>query len=264
MFVTETTLATVWRVTCVDGRAAALKLYKDGMADEAPGLALMRHWSGHGAAEIYHITDRAILLAWLDGPALSHLVHIGDDDAASKVLVAVARRLHAAPAPKQPLALPSLHDRFTALFQVRTTRDCPAFVVETLAQAQRIACDLLASSDIAQPLHGDLHHDNIMRGADGWQAIDAKGVLGDPLYDLANAFRNPVGANAVFEDPARIMGRAALWAQEMDTSPQQLLRWAAAHGALSAAWAEDGHLTTASSEAFRQVQRYFRLIGELA
>ena len=41
-------------------------------------------------------------------------------------------------------------------------------------------------------LHGDLHHENIMHGPRGWLAIDPKGVLGDPGFDAANMFYNPL------------------------------------------------------------------------
>lgn len=33
-------------------------------------------------------------------------------------------------------------------------------------------------------LHGDLHHENILRGSNGWVAIDPKGVTGDPALEI--------------------------------------------------------------------------------
>lgn len=33
-------------------------------------------------------------------------------------------------------------------------------------------------------LHGDLHHDNMLLGSDGYRIIDPKGVIGDPICDV--------------------------------------------------------------------------------
>jgi streptomycin 6-kinase len=39
-------------------------------------------------------------------------------------------------------------------------------------------------------LHGDLHHDNILRGATGWLAIDPKGVIGPAVMECGRFFHN--------------------------------------------------------------------------
>ncbi|HLO99736.1 MAG TPA: aminoglycoside phosphotransferase family protein [Fimbriimonas sp.] len=41
-------------------------------------------------------------------------------------------------------------------------------------------------------LHGDLHHWNILKHADGWKVIDAKGLFGDPAYEAAAFIMNPL------------------------------------------------------------------------
>ena len=41
-------------------------------------------------------------------------------------------------------------------------------------------------------LHGDLHHHNILRSGDTWLAIDPKGVVGDPGYEVGASFYNPM------------------------------------------------------------------------
>ena len=35
-----------------------------------------------------------------------------------------------------------------------------------------------------QRLHGDLHHDNILRNDDDWVVIDPKGVIGTPMNEI--------------------------------------------------------------------------------
>ncbi|MCL2406377.1 MAG: aminoglycoside phosphotransferase family protein [Defluviitaleaceae bacterium] len=39
-------------------------------------------------------------------------------------------------------------------------------------------------------LHGDLHHDNILLGESGYRAVDPKGVVGDPVFDIPRFMLN--------------------------------------------------------------------------
>ena len=42
-------------------------------------------------------------------------------------------------------------------------------------------------------LHGDLHHWNILRASrQPWLAIDPKGIIGDPAFEVAAWMLNPV------------------------------------------------------------------------
>jgi streptomycin 6-kinase len=88
-------------------------------------------------------------------------------------------------------------------------------------------------------LHGDLHHDNILRSARGWLAIDPKGVWGDPAYETANAFRNPDGAGDLVFQPARIAYLTNRFSDRLGQPPRRRLGWAVAHTALSTFWSRD-------------------------
>lgn len=112
----------------------------------------------------------------------------------------------------------------------------PAAPRAAFAAAQRLASELLQSAAPPVALHGDLHHDNVLKGARGWCAIDAKGLLGDPDYETANAFRNPKRAEALAQTPGRIAEMATLFALRLRANPRCLIRWAAAHCAVSLAW----------------------------
>jgi streptomycin 6-kinase len=48
-------------------------------------------------------------------------------------------------------------------------------------------------------LHGDLHHDNILLGEDGYRLIDPKGVIGDPVFEIGRFFINELHQRA--DDP---------------------------------------------------------------
>jgi streptomycin 6-kinase len=90
-------------------------------------------------------------------------------------------------------------------------------------------CDSMGEEVV---LHGDLHHENILRSDGGWVAIDPKGVIGEREYETGAFIRNR-GADA---------GRRADQLAEtlgLDGGRIRLWSWAQAH--LAAAWAaEDG------------------------
>ncbi|MGO8877255.1 MAG: aminoglycoside phosphotransferase family protein [Acidimicrobiales bacterium] len=59
--------------------------------------------------------------------------------------------------------------------------------------ARRVLEELLADRAASVLVHGDLHHDNVLEDeAKGWLVIDPKGFFGDPGYDVAAMFYNPM------------------------------------------------------------------------
>jgi len=85
------------------------------------------------------------------------------------------------------------------------------------------------------PLHGDIHHGNVLdAGARGWIAIDPKGLLGERTFDFVNILRNPDAATALarkrFDRQVEVLVDAAA----LDRT--RLLKWTLAFAGLSAAW----------------------------
>ena len=99
-------------------------------------------------------------------------------------------------------------------------------------------------------LHGDVHHGNVLDLGDRWAAIDPKGVLGHPAFDLANVFCNPAEGVAV----ARLDQRLDLVADRAALDRALLASWVAAWCGLSLTWAGDEpswHASTARTIATR-------------
>ena len=229
-FVAETGIAHVWQVHMGNGDLAALKIYKDDdPKGEDIGFRLIQSLDGAGVVKVYHFAHSVAVMEWLDGPSLAELSRSGDDDRANAILIEVADALHQRPT---QIDLPTLADQFTPLFERKVSGN--------LFRAQEIARSLIGNQIEIKMLHGDLHHDNIKDSARGYLAYDAKGVIGDRAYELANAFQNPLGAEALVHDPARARRMANTWAQHWNTSPKRLLSWAVAHCALSITWGWDG------------------------
>lgn len=234
--IAETTIAHVWKVTRGDS-FAALKIYKTGdPKGEDIGFRLTQALNGTGMAKTYSIGEGIAVLEWLSGPSLGDLSRNGQDAAAATELIQVADAIHTGPATTN---LPPLADQFDALMTLQINPAWPAQTRQNIQTGQQIAQHLLANQQDIRTLHGDLHHDNIKGSARGYLAYDAKGLIGDRGYELANAFQNPLGADALVTDPARARRLAQTWAQHWDTSQKRILSWAAAHCALSMTWADN-------------------------
>lgn len=234
--ITDTPIASIWRVTRDDGSFAALKIYKDdNLQDEAPGFDLLAAQEGRGAAYLYARAESAVLMEWLDGPLLGDLTRSGDDASATLALMETANRLHQMPV-KTIESLDPLDNRFRALFDATFSADCPSGAEETIRKACDLAKDLLANQTNIRPLHGDFHHDNVKGSGRGYLAFDAKGVLGERSFEFANAFRNPLGAEDFSGRPEIILKRAEIWSAGLSVSRDHLLSWATAYSALSLSW----------------------------
>lgn len=59
---------------------------------------------------------------------------------------------------------------------------CPPHLTK---KAIKLKNELLASISNEVFLHGDLHHDNILKNDDHWLAIDPKGIIGDAEFEVA-------------------------------------------------------------------------------
>ncbi len=103
-----------------------------------------------------------------------------------------------------------------------------------------IARELLSTPSSHTLLHGDLHHQNILRRGDGeWVTIDPKGLIGERGYDIATWMMNPWGA-PLSDDFIQIANRRLdIFSEMLGEDRQRLARWAVFHAALSLCWSLD-------------------------
>lgn len=233
---TETTQALLWKVSTADHGVAVLKFYKRGhMGNEASGFEFLRAVDGHSAAKVFAETKDAALIEYLPGPSLGDLTRGEKDQEAAAQLVTVANALQSV-TPTAPKTVQTITQWLTALFDIEyatllSTKDRANF-----DRAKSVAKELLDTSQDICFLHGDLHHDNIRETERGFCAFDAKGVVGERTYELANAFRNPKGADQLIRDPSRIRFLRDLWSTEFAVSKSRLMHWTCVKVALSICW----------------------------
>lgn len=229
----RTAYAGNWLLPVRQGEAAAmLKLFKH--PEDRRGAETMAWWAGGGAAKVLAHDPEALLLERLTGPrSLAAMARSGEDDAASRILCAVADRLHA-PRPDQLTGLLPLGVWLGAL------KPAAAAQGGVLGGAQATLERLLVADEEPCVLHGDLHHANVLDGGErGWLAIDPKGIRGPRGYDYANILCNPDGETALA--PSRMERQARIVAEAARLSHERLLQWLLVHAAIAGAWClQDG------------------------
>lgn len=211
---------------------------RDG--DAVTGVDFLRWRGGVGAIRLIDTEGDLQLLEYAGDRTLLDVFNTDGDDAATAIAADVILKLHAPSKVPLPPALLPLDDNFRSLFAKAGT-DLKAGLRSQFVEAAEVAERLLARQADVRPLHGDIHHENILHGARGWLAIDAKGLLGDPAFDAANLFYNPV-ESAVRTDERRVAAMAAILSAWLGHDTAKLLDYAFAFSALSASWhAEDGN-----------------------
>ncbi|MGY9049855.1 MAG: aminoglycoside phosphotransferase family protein [Rhodobacterales bacterium] len=238
--------ASVYKVAQPTGNIAALKIYPRGHAGNEIGAApYLRALATRGVSKVLAVETDALLTQWLDGPPLSDLSGMSLRSADQR-LAWLALDLLAAPRPK--VILPPLSDWLADALD-RLARLAPSdnrsCLVEVVGRGQRA----LAHALDQQPLHGDLHHGNIVITTAGPKAIDAKGVIGPKPYELANALRHPSATAPVCG--TALAERLAFFATTLDIPPTDLAFWTAIKTALSIVWR--GTLSSAADR--RDMQR---------
>lgn len=222
----------LYPVRLPDGTAAMLKVSTD--AEERNGHRLLRWWDGDGAAHVLAHDGPALLMERaVPGDCLRDMSIQGGDAQATSILCGVLERLHR-PRGAPPDGLLDLNRWFSDLLT-------PSIALSPLLeQCRSLAMTVLEARIEARPLHGDLHHENVLDfGARGWLAIDPKPVQGDRAFDYTVLFTNPdlcgpgirvATGEEVFEHRLQqVCGLAGL-------DRPRLLRWIAASAGLSAVW----------------------------
>ncbi|MFD1982622.1 aminoglycoside phosphotransferase family protein [Mesorhizobium newzealandense] len=235
--VAETFSSHIWKVRREDGSPAIVKALKpfDDVADELRGEHYLAWRRGEGAVRLLGRDGHSMLLEYAGETLLQQVLDEQGDNAATAIAADLLAKLFSPSKHPFPPELQPLKDRFSSLFR-KAAIDRDAGHDSIYVEAAVIADRLLANPHDIRLLHGDLHHDNILYGPRGWLAIDPKGVLGDPGFDAANMFYNPLDRDELCLDPERIAHMAEVFAETLGQTPPAILDYAIAYGCLSASW----------------------------
>lgn len=235
-------------------RSGAEAVLKVGVPDRESNMEAraLRAFRGYGAVRLlYADTERGALLLErvYPGTTLASLGHEQDDER-TRAILRVMTKLHKATATVSEL--PSLSEWTRAVDEEYKETLIP---LRLLDRARAIRRELLLSPCDTVLLHGDLHHLNILDAsamqdhtANSWVAIDPKGVIGDPYYDLSVFLYNPLAEFGPNLNTQSLVRRRIDLLQEHGFEVERVKRWAFVQAVLSACWTLSDHGSGFQSE----------------
>ena len=220
-----------------DGRNAVLKLGVPGL-DWQRELTAIRVFAGRGMAQLLDADEEKgimLLERIMPGETLDKL---SSEEERIQYLADVIKRMHT-PVPnvgKLASTFPTIADWAVGLEKIRPhfqggTGPIPEQMVERAMQWYK---KLFSTQKEQCLLHGDLHHENILRAErEPWLAIDPKGLIGETEYEVIPFLLNHLPEDGVEEVmKQRVDGLTkALFLQK-----ERVLAWAYCHSVLSAWW----------------------------
>jgi len=203
-------------------------------------IGALRHSAGRGICTLVDFDEaQGILLLERLRPG-TMLSTVADDEQATAIAAEVMRQLWR-PAPAEH-NFPTMAKWGQGLTRLRKhyeggTGPFPPKLVE---QAEALYQELDDASAPAMLLHGDLHHFNILRAERAeWLAIDPKGLVGEPAYEIGALLRNP-SSELVLN--AQVQARRIAQLSDMlALDRQRIINWGIAQAVLSAWWSVEDH-----------------------
>lgn len=236
----DTNSSHIWKATITgdENTPVIVKILKPAGHEELRGAYYLQERDGLGAIQLLdlHLEPAMMLLEYAGDYDLQAHLDAGHDTQAIHIAADVIRDLHRPSGQALPAQLQPLRKHFKSLF------DLAGVANNIYADAAKLALDLLDQPHEMITLHGDLHHENIIRGTRGWLAIDPHGLCGDAAFDCANLFYNPLDRDDLCLDGRRALAMAKTFSEVIRKPTPYILDYAFCYGCLSAAWHhEDGN-----------------------
>lgn len=229
-----------------------LKIFTElGMQDEGKSEEVLSIWNGCGAVQVIASDPSALLFEKLEDPNLYDFSERNQEDTATEIFVQIIQKIHSVSIPNKH----SLPDLFHLLAPMQN------FDHQQLLPFQRafeIGLDLLKTESRKVLLHGDLHHENVLRRKNGdYVCFDPKGFIGDPCYEIAAILRNPWAYPKISEDESTCIHRANTFSKLLNLPLDRILKFAFVQMCLSVMWAvQDGRDYNHQLKIARFLEKY--------
>ncbi len=202
-------------------------------------LATLEHYAGRGCVALleHDISRRALLLEYLNPGTPLREYFPERDEEATRIAANLLSNLHHAPAFDD---FPTLEEWLETLYH--TGDDIIPHPLLTRARTWAMELTMEPAENVVL-LHGDLHHDNILESKEGWKAIDPKGVVGEPGYDIATFIYNPIPLLQHHPNAKAIIAkRLDIFAETLTIDREHLRKLAFIQAILAACWAIEDDL----------------------
>jgi streptomycin 6-kinase len=201
-------------------------------------IAALRTFDGEGAVRLLAAEpDLGALLLERLQPG-TPVLQLTNDEQATAIAAQVMQQLWK-PAPANHI-FPSVSDWAAGLGRLweRFGGSTGPFPHELVEAAESHFRELIGTTQNVVLLHGDLHHWNILSDQRRpWLAIDPKGVIGEPAYEVGAWLRNPFPQILEMANPQEIISRRINQFEEiLGFEHEHIFGWAVAQAVLSAWW----------------------------
>ena len=223
-----------------DGTQAVLKAGVPNR-ERATEIEALQAYDGQNSVRVLEVDgERGIVLLerLLPGQPLTALADETNDEKATAIAAGVMRGLWR-PAPEGH-AFPTVEEWAGGLKELRRRFDggvgpLPLALVE---EAESLFAELIGSMEEPVLLHGDLHHDNILAATrQPWLAIDPKGLIGEPAYEVGAILRNLWQGQHTITNPGRLLERRVCqFSEQLGFDRTRVRGWGVAQAVLSAWW----------------------------
>lgn len=208
----------------------------------------LQHYDGCGAVRLlkYDIDHGAMLLEKiLPGNILELLTDI---ERAMKCAVDVCKKLHKPI--KNTDSFPMLSDWFLGFDRLYKKFDNTSgpFSEILVQKAKTVSSELLSSQSTLVLLHGDLHYANLILNKDHYVAIDSKGIVGEPEFEIPlPRITNPISKK-------ELLFRLDCFIDQSEFDQKRIYKWLFCKAMLAAWWTvEDSGFSTDFTARFLSV-----------
>lgn len=224
-------------VVLQDGRNAVLKLGVPGVEWQRE-LAAIQVFAGRGMVELLDADmESGILLLERISPGET-LDKVKSEEEQIQCLAEVIKTMHTPVSSegKLPAIFPTIADWAIGLEKIRphfqgSTGPIPEQKVD---RAQSWYKKLLTTQKERCLLHGDLHHENMLRAERApWLAIDPKGLIGETEYEVIPFLLNHLPEEGIEEAMKRRINGLT---RALNLKKERVLAWAYCHSVLAAWW----------------------------
>lgn len=215
------------------------------------------YYNGIGCVKLldYDLDNYGLLLEYIT-PGNSLKPFFPDKEEESIIIAAeVIKKLHGKKIDHEVSNFPKLADWLDLFNYFADRRISQLHIVK----AKEISADLIKSQTDLYLLHGDLHHENILKQTNSWIAIDPKGVVGEFAYEMGAFIRNPFELLVKQKNVKEIIqNRYTLFSELLNIEQEKIANWTYVQAVLAACWSIQD-----KSKSYQELIKLVDLIAEI-